>query len=89
MEWLMDGVLLVFIGLLVALVTIAASEQSVETLLVYRILRLHLLVMAVISLFCRSSHAHFSDIYCVRLFSPARLHYYSRRHVTINFAKAL
>ena len=51
MEWLMEGILLIFIGVLVTLMTFVATEQSAEALLVYRLSGLTLLVMAAISFF--------------------------------------
>ena len=49
MEWLMEGVLLVFIGVLVALVTALVSERGLSSVIVYRTCAATLAVMACIS----------------------------------------
>ena len=51
MEWLMEGVLLIFIGVLVVLVRSLAPEQESATSVVYRACASVLVVMAGISLF--------------------------------------
>jgi len=51
MEWLMEGVLLVFIGVLVVLVASVAPEPDVTAVVVYRVSASALVVMAGISLF--------------------------------------
>lgn len=51
MEWLMEGVLLVFIGVLVVLVASVAPEPDVTAIVVYRVSASALVVMAGISLF--------------------------------------
>ena len=51
MEWLMEGVLLVFIGVLVALVTWLAPQVGQTEVIVYRTAAATLVVMAGISLF--------------------------------------
>ena len=50
MEWLMEGVLLVFVGLLVTLVRAFAPEEEITPTMVYRGSALVLVVMAGISL---------------------------------------
>ena len=50
MEWLMEGVLLIFVGVLVALVTILPSELEESAVIVYRLCASVLVVMAGISL---------------------------------------
>ncbi|HEY5622816.1 MAG TPA: hypothetical protein VIV14_03570 [Gammaproteobacteria bacterium] len=50
MEWLMEGVLLIFLGLLVALVRAFAPEDELTPLVVYRTSAAVLVVMAGISL---------------------------------------
>lgn len=51
MEWLMEGVLLVFIGVLVVLVTILTRESDESSIIVYQSCAAVLVVMAGISLF--------------------------------------
>lgn len=51
MEWLMEGVLVIFIGVLVAVVTNLAPEIGRTAHIVYQACAAVLLVMAVISLF--------------------------------------
>jgi len=51
MEWLMEGVFLIFIGVLVVLVTSLASQTEVSTMIVYRVCAAALVIMAGISLF--------------------------------------
>ena len=51
MEWLMEGVLLVFIGVLVILLTSLANQSGQAAVIVYRACASVLVVMAVISLF--------------------------------------
>lgn len=51
MEWLVEGVALLFVGLLVSLVTIFASPVNVVSVIVYRLSALLLVVMAGISVF--------------------------------------
>jgi len=51
MEWLMEGVLLIFLGVLVVLVTLFGEVSNNTTILVYRSCAVVLLVMAGISLF--------------------------------------
>lgn len=50
MEWLMEGVLLIFLGVLVALVRALAPESEVGPVIVYRTSAAVLVVMAVISM---------------------------------------
>ena len=51
MEWLMEGVLLIFIGVLVVLVTIITSDLEQSAVIVYRVCASVLVVMAGISLY--------------------------------------
>lgn len=51
MEWLMEGVLLIFVGLIVALVAFIAPESGPLAVAVYRTCALVLVAMACISLF--------------------------------------
>ncbi len=51
MEWLMEGVLLISIGVLVVLVTLLAPESERSAVIVYRLCASVLVVMAGISLF--------------------------------------
>ncbi len=51
MEWLMEGVLLIMIGVLVACVARLAPAADPTALVVYRVCAAALVVMAVISLF--------------------------------------
>ena len=46
MEWLMEGVLLIFIGVLVVLVTIITSDLEQSAVIVYRVCASVLVVMA-------------------------------------------
>jgi hypothetical protein len=50
MEWIIEGVLLIFIGVLVAMVTIIDTTNSVSTA-VYLLSAIGLLVLALVSLF--------------------------------------
>lgn len=50
MEWLMEGVLLIFIGVLVVLVTSLTSESERSSIIVYRVCASVLVIMAGISL---------------------------------------
>ena len=50
MEWVMEGVLLVFVGVLVALVRAIAPETEVGPTVVYRTSAATLIIMAAISL---------------------------------------
>lgn len=49
MEWHMEGILLVFLGFLVALVRIFAPEEETAPMIVYRAAALVLVVMAALS----------------------------------------
>lgn len=49
MEWLMEGVLLIFIGALVAFVTLLVPEPERSAVIVYRMAAIVLVVMAGIS----------------------------------------
>lgn len=51
MEWLMEGVLLIFIGVLVALVTYSVPQEDRTAIIVYRMCASVLVVMAGISSF--------------------------------------
>ena len=51
MEWLMEGVLLIFVGVLVILVTIVAQPPGQTAIVVYRACASVLVVMAGVSLF--------------------------------------
>ena len=51
MEWLMEGVLLIFIGVLVALVTYAVPQMDRTALVVYRTCESVPVVMAGVSMF--------------------------------------
>lgn len=51
MEWLMEGVLLIFIGVLVVLVTSLTSDSEQSAIIVYQMCASVLVIMASISLF--------------------------------------
>ncbi len=51
MEWIMEGLALVFMGLLVLLIALFGEEQSLAALIVCRVSAAALLVMAIVSFF--------------------------------------
>lgn len=71
MEWLMEGVLLIFLGSLVALVTLLAAEVDRVAAAVYNLTALVLVVMAGISLFTGARTAILPMKLCPAIFLTA------------------
>jgi len=71
MEWLMEGVLLIFVGLVVALVAFTAPESGPLAAAVYRACALVLVVMAGISLFTGARTAIMPMRLCPPIFLAA------------------
>lgn len=71
MEWLMEGVLLVFIGVLVASVTMLAAESERSAMVVYRVAAIALAVMAGVSQFTGARTAILPMKLCPAIFLTA------------------
>lgn len=71
MEWLMEGVLLVFIGVLVMLMTSLAQEPGGLAVLVYRACASVLVVMAAVSFFTGARTAILPMKLCPSIFLTA------------------
>ena len=73
MEWLMEGVLLIFLGLLVALVRVFAPENELGPTIVYRASAAVLIIMAVISIYTGARTAIVPMRLCPLIFTSAAL----------------
>lgn len=71
MEWLMEGVLLIFIGVLVALITSLTSLSEQPAVIVYRTCASVLVIMAGISLFTGARTAALPMKFCPPIFLAA------------------
>lgn len=71
MEWLMEGVLLILIGVLVVLVTSLASDSEQSAVIVYRTCASVLVIMAGISLFTGARTAVLPMKLCPPIFLAA------------------
>ena len=71
MEWLMEGVLLIFIGVLVALVTYSVPQMDRTAVIVYRTCASVLVVMAGISSFSGARTSILPMKLCLAIFFTA------------------
>ncbi len=72
MEWIVEGVALIFIGVLVAAVTIVAEHQ-VTSLIVYLLSAITLLILALVSLFTGFKINFFPFKLCPVLFTTSAI----------------
>jgi hypothetical protein len=73
MEWIFEGVTLIFAGLLTAAVSLAAHDSSVTVTVVYVAIAALLLVMAVISLVTAGRNAFIAYRLCAPIFSASAI----------------
>ena len=71
MEWIMEGLTLIFVAVLVVLVTTLADPQHAVSILIYRASAVMLIVMAAVSLFTGARVAFWAYKLCPFVFTAS------------------
>ncbi len=77
MEWIMEGLLLVFLAVLVVLLTVAIGRSAPASILVYRVCSAMLVVMAIVSLFTGARVSFWAYKLCPAIFGGAAILFFS------------